>query len=102
MSLAFTAGPRFAPTQRPPEPLLYAASAGRATSRRRVEGRMSLAPGTQQFTPKSPAAPAWDKGPPPEEVRKFLQGPQPRGFELARAVGIFFEFLRGFRTFHFL
>src|SRR5947209_655949 len=31
MSLAFTAGPRIAPTQRPPEPLLYAASAEGAT-----------------------------------------------------------------------
>jgi uncharacterized protein (TIGR00730 family) len=64
---------------------------------------MSHAPGTQHFTTRPPAAPpAWEKGPPPEEVRKFLQGPQPRGFELARAVGIFWEFLRGFRTFHFL
>ncbi len=37
----------------------------------------------------------------PSEVR-FLQGPQPRGFELGKAVGIFCEVLRGFRAFHFL
>src|SRR5436309_3231144 len=45
---------------------------------------------------------AWDKGPPVPEERKFLQGPQPRGFELWRALGIFFEILNGFRHFHFL
>jgi uncharacterized protein (TIGR00730 family) len=32
---------------------------------------------------------------------RFLEGPQPRGFELARAVRIFSEFIRGFRAFHF-
>jgi hypothetical protein len=37
----------------------------------------------------------------PDEVR-FLQGPQPRGFELGNALGIFCELMRGFRTFHFL
>jgi uncharacterized protein (TIGR00730 family) len=37
----------------------------------------------------------------PEEIR-FLQGPQPRAFELARAVRIFFEFMRGFRALHFV
>jgi uncharacterized protein (TIGR00730 family) len=36
-----------------------------------------------------------------EELR-FLQGPQPRGFELGRALRIFFELLGGFRRFHFL
>lgn len=36
----------------------------------------------------------------PEELQ-FLHGPQPRGFELARAVRIFFEFMRGFRALHF-
>ena len=44
----------------------------------------------------------WGKGPPPPEVAKFLQGPQPRGFELMRAVAIFCEILRGFRHFHFI
>ena len=33
---------------------------------------------------------------------KFLQGPQPRGFELGKAFEIFCELMRGFRTFHFL
>ncbi len=37
----------------------------------------------------------------PEEAR-FLQGPQPRGFELARACRIFAELLRGFRSLHFV
>ena len=43
----------------------------------------------------------WGHGAPPE-VRQFLHGPQPRGFELVRAVRIFFEFLRGFRALHFV
>lgn len=34
--------------------------------------------------------------------RRFLQGPQPRGFELARAARIFLECLRGFRKLHFV
>ncbi|HSE96079.1 MAG TPA: TIGR00730 family Rossman fold protein [Methylomirabilota bacterium] len=37
----------------------------------------------------------------PEEIR-FLQGPQTRGFELGRALRIFVEFMRGFRTLHFV
>src|ERR1043165_8059776 len=44
----------------------------------------------------------WGKAPPVPEVKQFLQGPQKRGFELRRAIGIFFEILRGFRKFHFL
>jgi uncharacterized protein (TIGR00730 family) len=40
-------------------------------------------------------------GAPPEEQR-FLQGPQPRGFELMRAIRIFWELLRGFRALHFV
>src|SRR5262245_50487562 len=46
----------------------------------------------------------WERGSgaaAPEAV-KFLQGPQPRGFELARACRIFWELLRGFRTLHFV
>lgn len=34
--------------------------------------------------------------------RRFLAGPSSRLAELARAAGIFFEFLRGFRTLHFI
>jgi uncharacterized protein (TIGR00730 family) len=37
----------------------------------------------------------------PDQVR-FFHGPQPRGFELGKALGIFCELMRGFRTFHFL
>jgi uncharacterized protein (TIGR00730 family) len=45
----------------------------------------------------------WEKAAPPlPEVVKFLQGPQRRGFELFSALRIFFELIRGFRTFHFL
>ena len=33
---------------------------------------------------------------------KFLAGPQRRMYELRRAIGIFFEFLRGFRALHFV
>ena len=43
--------------------------------------------------------PANDAAP---EVTRFLQGPQPRRKELARLIRIFFEFLRGFRTLHFV
>ena len=38
----------------------------------------------------------------PPEVRRFLEGPRPRGSELVRAVAIFFEFMRGFRALHFV
>src|SRR5436190_16864521 len=44
----------------------------------------------------------WGKAPPVPEITQFLQGPQKRGFELRRAIGIFFEILRGFRKLHFL
>jgi hypothetical protein len=33
---------------------------------------------------------------------RFLAGPQPRGFELARALRIFWEMMRGFRALHFV
>ncbi len=44
------------------------------------------------------------RGPSSAERRavRFLEGPHPRGFELARAVHIFIEFIRGFRALHFL
>lgn len=38
---------------------------------------------------------------PPAE-RRFLQGPQPRGSELWRAIRIFTEFIGGFRKLHFV
>jgi uncharacterized protein (TIGR00730 family) len=34
--------------------------------------------------------------------REFLQGPQPRGSELLRAIHIFLEFMRAFRKLHFI
>lgn len=44
----------------------------------------------------------WGKLPPPHgKVQQFLTGPQPRGFELARALRIFFELIKGFRKLHF-
>ena len=44
----------------------------------------------------------WGKREPSPEVLTFLQGPQSRIFELARAIRIFGEFVKGFRRFHFL
>jgi uncharacterized protein (TIGR00730 family) len=49
-----------------------------------------------------PAPPRWGQGPPTPQVARFLQGPQGRGFELLRAIRIFFELMRGFRTLHFV
>ena len=43
----------------------------------------------------------WGHGARPE-VRRFLQGPQPRRSELLRAIRIFVEFVRGFRALHFV
>ncbi len=44
----------------------------------------------------------WGKSPGVPEIRQFLQGPQTRGFELSRAVRIFFEMMQGFRQLHFV
>jgi uncharacterized protein (TIGR00730 family) len=49
-----------------------------------------------------PGLARWGKASAAPEAAKFLQGPQPRGFELARALRIFFELLHGFRTLHFV
>jgi uncharacterized protein (TIGR00730 family) len=43
----------------------------------------------------------WGQGSRSSEEQRFLSGPQPRGFELARAWNIFWELLRGFRALHF-
>ena len=43
----------------------------------------------------------WGSTPGAPEVVRFLEGPQKRRHELARAVRIFFEFMRGFRALHF-
>lgn len=44
----------------------------------------------------------WGVTPGSPEVVTFLEGPQRRMAELARAIRIFFEFLRGFRALHFV
>ena len=44
----------------------------------------------------------WGKAPSRPEVGRFLQGPQKRGFEFFRTLKIAIEFLRGFRTLHFV
>ena len=49
-----------------------------------------------------PSVSRWGKADAAPEVRRFLQGPQPRGFELARAARIFLELMRGFRCLHFV
>jgi uncharacterized protein (TIGR00730 family) len=49
--------------------------------------------------PTESKRPAHDAAP---EVTRFLQGPLPRRTELARLIRIFIEFLRGFRTLHFV
>jgi hypothetical protein len=46
--------------------------------------------------------PQWGKAPGAAEEIQFLRGPQRRSFELWRAIRIFCEFLRGFRTLHFV
>lgn len=55
---------------------------------------------TEINLPPPPAR--WGKGPAVPEVIRFLHGPQKRSFELARALRIFFELMRGFRTLHFV
>jgi uncharacterized protein (TIGR00730 family) len=44
----------------------------------------------------------WGQAPPSPAIERFLQGPQQRRFELWRTAGIFFEIMRGIRSFHFL
>lgn len=53
--------------------------------------------------PKSdPLLPDWGTGPAMPEEARFLEGPQRRGFELASAIRIFCELMRGFRALHFV
>jgi hypothetical protein len=52
--------------------------------------------------PIAPDAGRWGAGPCAPEEARFLQGPQVRGFELARACRIFCELMRGFRSLHFV
>jgi len=48
------------------------------------------------------AAAHWGQGEATPEVTRFLEGPQDRGFELTRALRIFWELIRGFRALHFV
>ena len=43
----------------------------------------------------------WGRAPSDDRERRFLEGPQPRAFELLRALRIFREFVHGFRALHF-
>ena len=53
--------------------------------------------------PETPGAKAeWGKIPKTAHEIRFLEGPDRRRYELGRAVRIFFEFLYGFRSLHFL
>ena len=45
---------------------------------------------------------SWGRAPAPADVRRFLEGPQARRSELLLALGIFTEFIRGFRALHFV
>jgi len=56
----------------------------------------------QPHTGPAPSTTDWGKAPPVPEITQFLQGPQKRGFELRRAIAIFFEIMRGFRSLHFV
>ncbi|MFN0133614.1 MAG: TIGR00730 family Rossman fold protein [Phycisphaerales bacterium] len=46
--------------------------------------------------------PRWGKVPSNGDERRFLEGPRKRLDELARALRIFIEFIRGFRSLHFV
>jgi hypothetical protein len=58
--------------------------------------------GEQLQTGPAASTTDWGKAPPLPEITQFLQGPQKRSFELGRAIGIFFEIMRGFRKLHFV
>lgn len=53
--------------------------------------------------PPEPVGGRWGSRPETApEATRFLQGPQPRGFELGQAVRVFFELIEGFRKLHFV
>ncbi len=51
---------------------------------------------------KPPAQLRWGQGTRSREEGRFLEGPHRREFEFIRALRIFFEFIRGFRSLHFI
>lgn len=57
-----------------------------------------------EMPPASTQGPSseWGKRPPPTGDIQFLEGPANRGYELARTLRIFAEFLKGFRALHFV
>jgi uncharacterized protein (TIGR00730 family) len=55
-----------------------------------------------QGAPPGPGKDPWGKRPASAEEGRFLEGPQKRRLELRFLARISWEFLRGFRTFHFL
>jgi uncharacterized protein (TIGR00730 family) len=54
-----------------------------------------------QFGPPATGG-AWGKGPSTDDARRFLEGPQSRTAELLRVCRITAEFIRGFRSLHFV
>ena len=53
--------------------------------------------------PPEPVGGLWGNRPETSPgATRFLQGPQPRGFELGQSVRVFFELIRGFRRLHFV
>lgn len=63
---------------------------------------MTTASGPPDRDRASPPPAEWGAAAGPPEVQQFLEGPQSRGFELARALRIFVELMRGFRALHFV
>jgi uncharacterized protein (TIGR00730 family) len=53
-------------------------------------------------TPHAEPESQWGKGTRDPAERRFLRGPRPRGVELAEAVRIFAECVKGFRRLHFV
>ena len=63
---------------------------------------MGLEPPAKPPGEAAAAGATWDASHTDADQVKFFQGPQPRGFELGKALEIFYELMRGFRAFHFL
>lgn len=59
-------------------------------------------PNSTKVDPLSAASARWGKETGEKEVIRFLHGPQSRPFELFRVLRIAREFIRGFRTLHFV
>src|ERR1051326_8428670 len=58
--------------------------------------------GTTDDQDKKVSKTRWGKPPAADEKTRFLYGPQDPARRLARAIKILFEFMRGFRTLHFV